>query len=81
MAFCWLFLASRPTSFNDVLADSAPLVLGWATLRIHTTKNHIQGSGRARADVARIYYFDNDPDEEEPWLALVLVLFFCLGAL
>jgi len=32
--------------------------------KIHTTKNHIQGSGRARADVARIYYFDNDPDEE-----------------
>ena len=36
-------------------------------LRIHTTKDHIQGSGRARADVARIYYFNNDPQEEVAW--------------
>lgn len=83
MFFCLIiysyFEDTGPTSSNDVLDDSAPLVLGWATLRIHTTKNHIQGSGRARADVARIYYFDNDPDEEEPWLAFVLVL--SLGAL
>merc|ERR1739848_698808 len=29
-----------------------------------TTKSHIQGSGRARAWNARVYYFDNDPSRE-----------------
>lgn len=30
-----------------------------------TTKSHIQGSGRARVQRAKVYYFMNDPDEEE----------------
>lgn len=29
-----------------------------------TTKSHIQGSGRARCSAARIFYFENDPEEE-----------------
>eukprot|EP00927_Polykrikos_kofoidii_P015842 TRINITY_DN17096_c0_g2_i1.p1 TRINITY_DN17096_c0_g2~~TRINITY_DN17096_c0_g2_i1.p1 ORF type:complete len:1092 (+),score=207.80 TRINITY_DN17096_c0_g2_i1:83-3358(+) len=29
-----------------------------------TTKSHIQGSGRARAWNARVFYFDNDPGKE-----------------
>lgn len=29
-----------------------------------TTKSHIQGSGRARCESAKIYYFDNDPTKE-----------------
>ncbi|CAK9059373.1 Dicer-like protein 2 [Includes: Endoribonuclease dcl2 [Durusdinium trenchii] len=32
--------------------------------RFNTTKDHIQGSGRARASKAKIFYFDNDPQEE-----------------
>jgi len=30
-----------------------------------TTRSHIQGSGRARAQRAQVYYFMNNPDEEE----------------
>jgi hypothetical protein len=32
--------------------------------RFATTKSHIQGSGRARAPNARVFYFDNDPAAE-----------------
>ena len=33
--------------------------------QIKTTKSHIQGAGRARRDNAKVFYFDNDPDEEQ----------------
>ncbi|CAE7265164.1 DCL3A [Symbiodinium natans] len=33
--------------------------------RFDTTKSHIQGAGRARRGDAKIFYFDNDPHEEE----------------
>lgn len=33
--------------------------------KFNTTKSHIQGSGRARHENAEIYYFDNQPEEEE----------------
>eukprot|EP00448_Togula_jolla_P008459 CAMPEP_0170612418 /NCGR_PEP_ID=MMETSP0224-20130122/23714_1 /TAXON_ID=285029 /ORGANISM="Togula jolla, Strain CCCM 725" /LENGTH=815 /DNA_ID=CAMNT_0010937923 /DNA_START=35 /DNA_END=2482 /DNA_ORIENTATION=+ len=33
--------------------------------RFDTTKSHIQGSGRARRSDAEVYYFDNNPDDEE----------------
>ncbi|CAK9105364.1 unnamed protein product [Durusdinium trenchii] len=33
--------------------------------KFHTTKSHIQGSGRARKENAEIYYFDNCPENEE----------------
>lgn len=31
---------------------------------IHTTRSHVQGVGRARAQEARVYYFDNCPTVE-----------------
>ncbi|CAE8729462.1 unnamed protein product, partial [Polarella glacialis] len=30
----------------------------------HTTKSHVQGSGRARSENAEVYYFENDPETE-----------------
>eukprot|EP01062_Namystynia_karyoxenos_P080992 TRINITY_DN8823_c0_g1_i1.p1 TRINITY_DN8823_c0_g1~~TRINITY_DN8823_c0_g1_i1.p1 ORF type:complete len:946 (+),score=239.85 TRINITY_DN8823_c0_g1_i1:77-2839(+) len=33
--------------------------------QFHTTKQHIQGAGRARARNARILYFENAPEQEE----------------
>eukprot|EP00667_Euglena_gracilis_P006422 EG_transcript_6477 len=33
--------------------------------RLFTTKQHIQGSGRARNQLAQIYLFENDAEEEE----------------
>jgi len=35
----------------------------------HTTRSHIQGTGRARKDNARIYYLDNDPEKEKAYQA------------
>lgn len=32
--------------------------------QFHTTRSHVQGVGRARAEEARIYYFDNCPSAE-----------------
>ena len=33
--------------------------------RFATTRSHIQGSGRARAAGARVFYFENDPAQEQ----------------
>mmetsp|Transcript_12026 Transcript_12026/g.22810 ORF Transcript_12026/g.22810 Transcript_12026/m.22810 type:complete len:618 (+) Transcript_12026:207-2060(+) len=33
--------------------------------QFHTTKSHIQGSGRARMQGAKVYYFGNDPTREQ----------------
>lgn len=64
MCLVWLPCFSGPLNAETpVPIDALPA----HPPRIHTTKDHIQGSGRARANVARIYYFDNDPDEEVPW--------------
>ena len=39
--------------------------------QIKTTKSHIQGSGRARRDNAKVFYFDNSPEEEQEKAALL----------
>jgi len=36
-----------------------------------TTKSHLQGSGRARRDNAKVFYFDNSPEEEQDKAALL----------
>jgi len=42
--------------------------------RFSTTKSHIQGAGRARRSDAKIFYFDNDPHEEEGRARLLAVV-------
>ena len=39
--------------------------------QIKTTKSHIQGAGRARRDNAKVFYFDNSPEEEQEKAALL----------
>ena len=39
--------------------------------QIKTTRSHIQGSGRARRDNAKVFYFDNSPEEEQEKAALL----------
>ena len=70
----------RNATLNAFRLGDAPLLVSTAALEegvdvqecsfvirfdhLHTTKAHIQGSGRARMADADIYYFENDPREE-----------------
>ncbi|CAE7283477.1 DCL-2 [Symbiodinium sp. CCMP2592] len=58
---CRLLVATRCAEEGLDVADCSFVV---RFSRFHTTRNHIQGVGRARASEAKVYYFENDPLEE-----------------
>eukprot|EP00439_Symbiodinium_sp_Y106_P031791 s709_g3.t2 len=58
---CKLLVATRCAEEGLDVADCSFVV---RFSRFHTTRNHIQGVGRARASEAKVYYFENDPLEE-----------------
>ncbi|OLQ06032.1 Dicer-like protein 2 [Symbiodinium microadriaticum] len=58
---CKLLVATKCAEEGLDVADCSFVV---RFSRFHTTRNHIQGVGRARASEAKVYYFENEPQEE-----------------